>query len=49
MLTAWVMVGKALVAVMVVRPRGLVSGRAPTASLSGARTVSGDLVGQGRG
>ncbi len=42
--------GVALVVVVVLRPRGLVSGRAPTASLGEqARTISADLVAQGRG
>lgn len=41
--------GLALVIMMVVRPRGLVSSRRPTASLGVRRTIAGDLVSQGRG
>ncbi|MGE0420341.1 MAG: high-affinity branched-chain amino acid ABC transporter permease LivM, partial [Acetobacteraceae bacterium] len=42
--------GVALVLMMVLRPRGLVSGRSPTASLSGGtQSISADLVAQGRG
>ncbi len=40
--------GIAMVGIMVWRPRGLISTRAPTISLHDARAVSGDLVGQGR-
>ena len=41
--------GLALVVMMVVRPRGLVSSREPTASLGKTRTISSDLVSQGHG
>ncbi len=41
--------GVALVVVMVVRPRGLVSGRAPSVSLGTSRTISADMVSQGHG
>ena len=41
--------GVAMVGIMVWRPRGLVSSRAPTISLGGAESISGDLVRQGRG
>ena len=41
--------GLALVVIMVVRPRGLVSGRRPTASLGRAREISAELVAEGRG
>jgi branched-chain amino acid transport system permease protein len=38
-----------LVIVMVVRPRGLVSGRTPSVSLGTKREISGELVAEGRG
>ncbi len=41
--------GLALVVIMVVRPRGLVTGRRPTAALGRAREISADLVAEGRG
>jgi branched-chain amino acid transport system permease protein len=41
--------GLALVVMMVVRPRGLVADRQPTASLGARRAISGDLVSQGQG
>ena len=41
--------GLALVAMMVLRPRGLVSGRMPSISLSGPKEIAADLVAQGRG
>ena len=41
--------GIAMVGIMVWRPRGLVSSRAPTIALGDADTISGDLVRQGRG
>lgn len=41
--------GIAMVGIMVWRPRGLVSARAPTISLGDADRISGDLVRQGRG
>jgi branched-chain amino acid transport system permease protein len=41
--------GVALVVVMVVRPRGLVSGRQPSVSLGTSRTISADMVSQGHG
>ncbi|WP_324354600.1 high-affinity branched-chain amino acid ABC transporter permease LivM [Methyloceanibacter sp.] len=41
--------GLAMVAIMIWRPRGLVSSRAPTISLGDASAISGDLVRQGRG
>lgn len=40
--------GIAMVGIMVWRPRGLIASRAPTIALHDARTISGDLVGQGR-
>jgi branched-chain amino acid transport system permease protein len=40
--------GVAMVGIMVWRPRGLISSRSPTIALHDARTISGDLVGQGR-
>ncbi|HEY8289324.1 MAG TPA: high-affinity branched-chain amino acid ABC transporter permease LivM [Acetobacteraceae bacterium] len=40
--------GVALVLMMVLRPRGLVSGRTPTASLGAPREISPELVAQGR-
>jgi branched-chain amino acid transport system permease protein len=41
--------GLALVTMMVLRPRGLVSGRTPTVSLGKTREISAELVAQGRG
>jgi branched-chain amino acid transport system permease protein len=41
--------GGALVVMMILRPRGLVSGRTPSVSLGTAREISADLVAQGRG
>ncbi len=42
--------GAAMVAIMVLRPRGLVASRTPTVTLSGRkRAISGELVGQGHG
>jgi branched-chain amino acid transport system permease protein len=41
--------GVALVAMMVLRPRGLVSGRSPSVALGVKRGISADLVAQGRG
>ncbi|MDE2575439.1 MAG: high-affinity branched-chain amino acid ABC transporter permease LivM [Rhodospirillales bacterium] len=41
--------GLALVVVMVVRPRGLVSGRTPSVTLGKAVAISGDMVAEGRG
>ena len=41
--------GLALVVMMVVRPRGLVSSRAPTAALGERRAIAADMMGQGRG
>ena len=41
--------GLALVVVMVVRPRGLVSGRTPSVSLGQSREISADMVSQGHG
>lgn len=41
--------GLALVLIMVLRPRGLVTGRAPTVALGEQRTISAELVAQGRG
>jgi branched-chain amino acid transport system permease protein len=41
--------GLALVVMMVLRPRGLVSGRAPSVALSRARDIAPELVAQGRG
>jgi branched-chain amino acid transport system permease protein len=41
--------GAALVVMMIVRPRGLVSGRTPSVSLGASRPISADLVAQGRG
>jgi len=41
--------GIAMVGIMVWRPRGLVSSRAPTIALQDADSISGDLVRQGRG
>jgi len=41
--------GLALVIMMVLRPRGLVSGRTPTVALSAKREIAPELVAQGRG
>ncbi|MEM7192078.1 MAG: high-affinity branched-chain amino acid ABC transporter permease LivM, partial [Pseudomonadota bacterium] len=41
--------GAAMVGIMVWRPQGLVSSRAPTITLQKAETISGDLVQEGRG
>ena len=41
--------GIALVVVMVVRPRGLISGRTPSVSLGKHKQISADLVSQGHG
>jgi branched-chain amino acid transport system permease protein len=41
--------GAALVVIMVLRPRGLVSGRTPTVALGQRREISAELVAQGRG
>jgi branched-chain amino acid transport system permease protein len=41
--------GVALVVVMVVRPRGLVSGRTPSVSLGQTKMISADMVSQGHG
>ncbi len=41
--------GIALVVVMVLRPRGLVSGREPSVSLGAPREIPAELVAQGRG
>ena len=41
--------GAALVAMMILRPRGLVSGRTPSVALGTAQEISADLVAQGRG
>ena len=41
--------GAAMVAVMVWRPRGVVSGRTPTIALGKARRIGGDLVKEGHG
>ena len=41
--------GVALVAMMILRPRGLVSGRQPSVALGARREISADLVAQGRG
>jgi branched-chain amino acid transport system permease protein len=40
--------GFAMVGIMVWRPRGLISARAPTIALGEAKAISADLVGQGR-
>jgi branched-chain amino acid transport system permease protein len=40
--------GLALVVMMVLRPRGLVSGRTPTAALGKSRDIPAELVAQGR-
>jgi branched-chain amino acid transport system permease protein len=41
--------GIAMVGIMVWRPRGLVSSRAPTISLGDGKNISGELVSEGRG
>ena len=41
--------GGALVVVMVLRPRGLVSGRTPSVALGARREIAAELVAQGRG
>jgi branched-chain amino acid transport system permease protein len=41
--------GVALVTMMVLRPRGLVSGRTPTVALGESREIAAELVAQGRG
>jgi branched-chain amino acid transport system permease protein len=41
--------GLALVVMMVLRPRGLVSGRTPTVALGAPKEISAELVAQGRG
>ena len=41
--------GIALVAMMILRPRGLVSGRSPSVALGARRDISAELVAQGRG
>ncbi|MBC7799632.1 MAG: high-affinity branched-chain amino acid ABC transporter permease LivM [Gemmatimonadaceae bacterium] len=41
--------GSALVLIMVLRPRGLVSGRTPSVALGKRREISGELVAEGRG
>jgi len=41
--------GLALVIIMVLRPRGLVTGRTATVSLGRAPEISAELVAQGRG
>ena len=41
--------GLALVVMMVLRPRGLVSGRTPTVALGKRREIAAELVAQGRG
>ena len=41
--------GLALVVMMVLRPRGLVSGRTPSVALTTAKAIAPDLVAQGRG
>ena len=43
------MFGSALVLVMVLRPRGLVSGRTPSVALGARREISAELVAEGRG
>jgi branched-chain amino acid transport system permease protein len=40
--------GLAMVAIMVWRPRGLVSSREPSITLGKKRAISGDLVKEGR-
>jgi branched-chain amino acid transport system permease protein len=41
--------GLALVTMMVLRPRGLISGRTPTVALGQAREIAGEIVAQVRG
>jgi branched-chain amino acid transport system permease protein len=41
--------GLALVVMMVLRPRGLVSGRTPSVALGNAHRISGEMVAEGRG
>ena len=41
--------GVALVSMMILRPRGLVSGRSPSVALGARREISAELVAQGRG
>jgi len=41
--------GAALVLIMVLRPRGLVSGRTPSVALGRPREISAELVAEGRG
>ncbi len=41
--------GLALVLMMILRPRGLISGRTPSVALAGRREISAELVAQGRG
>jgi branched-chain amino acid transport system permease protein len=41
--------GTAMVVIMVLRPRGLVSSRTPTVALGERRAISGSLVGEGQG
>ena len=41
--------GLALVIMMVLRPRGLVSGRTPSVALASKREISAELVAEGRG
>ena len=41
--------GVALVVMMVLRPRGLVSGRVPSVSLGARKEIAAELVAQGRG
>ena len=41
--------GGAMVAIMVLRPRGLVGTRTPTVALGRKRAISGDLVSEGHG
>ena len=41
--------GGALVLIMVLRPRGLVTGRTPSVALGQRRQISGELVAEGRG
>ena len=44
-----VVFGAALVAIMVLRPRGLAGGRRPTVAIGTAGPIAGSLVAQGRG
>jgi branched-chain amino acid transport system permease protein len=41
--------GLSMMLVMIWRPRGLMAGRTPSASLKEARTISSSLVKEGRG